>query len=335
MNAWGRYVWLLIAGLLANGWVQATELVVYSSRKEYLVKPLFDAYEQATGVKINYTTDKAGALIARLRAEGPLTQADMLVTVDAGNLWFAAEQGLLSPVASETLQVNVPAHLRDPDNHWFGLTVRARTLVYNTERVKPAELSRYEDLASPEWQGRLCLRTAKKVYNQSLVATMIDRLGAEQTEQVVRGWVDNLAVPVFSNDTRAIQAVIAGQCDVTLVNTYYLGRLLREEPQAPVTIFWPNQAEGQGGVHVNISGAGVTRHAREPAAAQALLEWLSSIEAQKIAANINLEYPVNPAVSASAEVESWGEFKPDSRNVATAGRYQADAVKLMDRAGYR
>ena len=308
------------------------QVVVYSARAEQLIKPLFDLYAEKTGTEIQYITDDAGPLLARLQAEGANTPADLLITVDVGNLWQAAEQAVLQPVASEILEQNIPDHLQDSENRWFGLSVRARTLVYATDRVNPEELSTYEDLADPRWQGRLCLRTAKKVYNQSLVASMIARLGEEKTEQVVKAWVTNLAAPVFSNDTQVMEAIAAGQCDVGIVNTYYYGRLKHKNPNLNLALFWPNQASS--GVHVNVSGAGLTRDASHPEAAKALLEWLSTPEAQRLFADLNQEYPANPEVKPSAEVASWGQFKADELPVESAGRLQAEAIQLMDRAGY-
>ncbi len=309
-----------------------TTITVYSSRKEHLVKPLFDQYSAETGVDIRYITDNAGALIQRLKAEGQTTPADMLITVDVGNLWQAAELDLFRPFDSATLNANIPEQLRDTQNRWAGLSVRARTVVYATDRVTPEELSTYEALADDHWKGRLCLRTSKKVYNQSLVASMIQGVGAERTEAIVKGWVDNLATAPFSNDTKAMEAVLAGQCDATIVNTYYYGRLKQKNPDAALALYWPNQDDR--GVHVNLSGAGITKHAKQPQAAQKLLEWMSSPNAQAQLANANQEYPANASVNASAEVSSWGEFKADHANVEAAGRLQADAVKLMDRAGY-
>ncbi|MFA6903124.1 MAG: extracellular solute-binding protein [Gallionellaceae bacterium] len=315
----------------------AEEVVVYSARNEQLIKPLFDAYTRDTGVQIKFITDKEGPLMERLKAEGKNTPADMLLTVDAGNLWQASNEGLLRPIKSKALLSSVPSHLRDPGNQWFGLSVRARTLVYNTGKVKPAELSTYADLADPKWKGRLCLRTSKKVYNQSLVAMMIIAHGEDKTEKVIRGWVANLATSPFPDDTKAMEAVAAGQCDVTLVNTYYYGRLMEKNPALPLAIFWPNQnlKDKTDGVHVNISGAGVTRYAKNPAGAQQLIEWLASAKAQNLFADANLEYPVNPAVAPEQSVEAWGSFKQNLINVKQAGRMQTSAVKLMDRAGYK
>ena len=323
----------VVAVLLSPLVVHADEVVVYSARNEHLIKPLFDRYTQETGVQIRYITDKEGPLLQRLAAEGKRTPADMLITVDAGNLWHAAQSGVLAEISSPVLEANVPVNLRDPKGRWFGLSERARTIVYSTERVQPGELSSYEDLADPKWQGRLCLRTSKKVYNQSLVASLIARHGEERAEQIVRGWVANLAAEPFSNDTKAMEAVAAGQCDVTIVNTYYFGRLEKERPDIPLALFWPNQDSS--GVHINVSGAGVTAHAKHPEAAQQLLEWLSSETAQGDFAGLNMEYPVNKTVAPDPIVSAWGTFKADDLNVNEAGRLQADAIRLMDRAGYR
>ena len=310
----------------------ADELVVYSARKEHLIKPLFDEYTKETGTKISFITDKAGPLLQRLKAEGKNTRADLLVTVDAGNLWHAAREGVLQPVESEVLKSNSPANLRDPGNQWFGLSLRARTIVYSTERVRPEELSTYEDLGNPKWKDRLVLRTSKKVYNQSLVAMLIAEHGEAETEKVVKSWVGNLATEPFSKDTKTMQAILAGQGDVGVVNTYYFGRLLKKDPDLKLALFWPNQ--GTSGVHVNISGAGVTRYAKNRDAAVKFLEWLSSAKAQNMFADANMEYPVNQEVKTHPYVATWGEFKANERNLALAGQLQEAAIKLMDRAGY-
>lgn len=323
---------LLSAGLLASGFASA-DLVVYSARNEQLIKPLFQAYTKETGIAVKFVTDKEGPLLQRLKAEGENSPADLLITVDAGNLWQAANEGLLSPLKSEVLANNIPAHLRDPQNRWFGLSIRARTIFFNPQKVKPAELSSYEDLARPKWKNRLCLRTSKKVYNQSLVAMMIAQHGEPRTEQIVKGWVNNLATDAFADDTKLLEAIAAGQCDVGIANTYYFGRLIEKTPNLPIAIFWPNQ-NGKG-VHINVSGAGVTKYAKNRAGAVKLLEWLSSDKAQNLFADVNLEYPANPRVKPDATVATWGNFKANPLNVTKAGELQAAAVKLMDRADYR
>ncbi len=301
-----------LALTLFGGTAQAAdEVVVYSSRIDELIKPVFDAYTAKTGVKI---------------------VADLLLTVDAGNLWQAEQMGILQPIKSDIIDQNIPSQYRASSHDWTGLSLRARTIIYSTERVKPEELSTYEALADKQWEGRLCLRTAKKVYNQSLTATLIETHGEAKTEQIVKGWVNNLSTDVFSDDNAVIQAIEAGQCDVGVVNTYYYGRLHKQNPKLPVKIFWPNQ--GDRGVHVNLSGIGLTKHAPHPEAAKKLVEWMTGEEAQKLFADINQEFPANPKVKPSEEVAAWGNFKADTIPVEIAGKRQAEAIRLMDRAGY-
>lgn len=309
------------------------ELVVYSARNEQLIKPLFDLYKKETGVDIKFVTDKEGPLMQKLKAEGSLSPADILITIDAGNLWLAANEDLLRPIKSSVLTKNIPKHLRDPKNRWFGMSVRARTIFYNKNKVKPEELSTYEDLATAKWNKRLCLRTSNKVYNQSLVAMMIAEHGEKKTEEVVAGWVKNLATEVFPDDTKLLEAIDAGLCDVGIANTYYYGRLLNKKPDLKVGLFWANQKLK--GVHVNISGAGVTKHSKNEANAIKFLEWLSSEKAQNLFVDEDFEFPANPKIKPSEKLNSWGTFKPNYINVSKAGELQAAAVKLMDRVQYK
>ena len=308
-------------------------VIVYSSRKEHLIKPLFQAFTQDTGVKVDYITGNGGALIERLKLEGKNTPADMFMTVDAGNLWYAGSQGLFLEVQSDTLKNNIPAHLRDPQGLWTGLSVRARTIVYSTQRVNPSELSSYEDLSHDKWNGRLCLRTSKKIYTKSLVASVIYHHGEKKAGDIVSGWVDNLSATPNAKDSQVMEAILAGQCDIGIVNTYYYGQLIEKNPQAPLKLFWANQDTT--GVHVNVSGAGVTKHASNIAGSVQLLEWLSSAKAQAIYGSLNKEYPANQNVAADDVVSSWGAFKQDEMNLSQAGVLQADAVKLMQIKGYR
>ena len=308
-------------------------VTVYSSRKEHLIKPLFEAFTKDTGIQVEYLTGKGGALIERLKLEGNNTKADMFMTVDAGNLWYAGSQGLFQPVKTNTIQNNIPAHLRDPEGLWTGLSIRARTMVYSTDRVKPSELSTYANLADSKWKGRLCLRTSKKIYTKSLVASMMYHHGKETTGDIVSGWVENLAATPNAKDSHVMNAILAGQCDVGLVNTYYYGRLIEKNPNAPLKLFWANQDST--GVHVNVSGAGVTKHAKNPDGATQLLEWLSSAKAQSIYGSLNKEYPANQNVASDEVVSSWGAFKQDKMNLSQAGKLQADAVKLMQVKGYK
>ncbi|MNE10697.1 putative binding protein component of ABC iron transporter precursor [compost metagenome] len=255
-----------------------------------------------------------------------------MLTVDAGNLWQAEQMGILQPIKSAVIDANIPPQYRASSHEWTGLSLRARTIAYSTDRVKPEELSTYEALADKNWEGRVCLRTAKKVYNQSLTATLIETHGEAKTEEIIKGWVSNLSTDVFSDDVAVLEAINAGQCDVGIVNTYYYGRLHKQKPDLAVKLFWPNQADR--GVHVNLSGIGLTKHAPHPEAAKALVEWMTGAEAQKMFADINQEYPANPKVAPSDEVAGWGTFKADTLPVEVAGKRQAEAIRLMDRAGW-
>ncbi len=310
----------------------AQEVVVYSGRIEKLIKPMFAAFTTKTGITVKYSTAKAAHLFERLRAEGSKTPADVFMTVDAGNLWIAEQAGLLQGLKSAVIERNIPDHLRAKDNAWVGLSVRARTIMYSTGRIKPSELSTYEALGDPKWRGRLCLRTSRKVYTQSLVATMIKTLGEKRTEEVVQGWIRNKS-RIFNSDTKMLRAIAVGQCDVTIANTYYLARLQAKDSGFPVTVFWPNQS-GRG-VHVNISGAGVTKYAKHRGNAIKLIKFLSSPDAQSLYADANYEYPANPAVEPHRLIAAWGTFKADQVDVAAAGALQPAAVKLLDRVGYK
>ncbi len=308
-------------------------LTVYSTRKEHLIEPLFDAFTKKTGIKVSYLTGKGGALIERIKLEGKRTKADIFMTVDAGNLWYAATQNLFQPVESEIIETNIPAHLRDPEGLWTGLSVRARTIIYSTERVNPDELSTYQDLANKKWEGRLCLRTSKKVYTKSLVSSLIYHDGLEKTTDIVRGWIDNLAATPHAEDVHIMTSILAGQCDVGIVNSYYFGRLQAEDPNVALKLFWANQDST--GTHVNVSGAGVTKHSKKPESAIKLLEFLTSIEAQKIYVELNKEYPASQKIKADNLIALWGDFNQDKMNLSVAGKNQADSVSLMQREGYR
>jgi iron(III) transport system substrate-binding protein len=317
---------------LNSGRAVAEEVVVYSARSHYGQEPAFEAFTRATGIEIKNLGGNDGELFERLRAEGDKTPADVLISVDAGNLWRAAQAGLLSPVDSPVLRENIPAHLREAQNRWFGLTVRARTIMYNTQKVKPEELSTYEALGESKWKGRLCLRTSSHVYNKSLLATMIKRFGEDKTETIIKGWVAN-EPRLIDSDTKILEAVAAGQCDVALTNSYYLARLVAKDPAFPVAPFWANQQTT--GTHVNISGAGVTAHAKNRANAIKLIEFLSQPEIQQMFVDANFEYPVHQRAAVNSVLAKWGSFKQDDINVAAAGEFQAAAIKLADRVGYK
>lgn len=308
-------------------------LLIYTSQKEEFVKPIFDRFSQETGIKIDFISDKGPVLIERLKSEGKNTRADLLLTVDAGNLWFAQSQGLFQPIQSAALEKNIPTQFRDPQNHWFGFTQRARTILYNSNKVKPEQLSTYEALADSQWKGRLCLRTSKNVYNQSLVAVMLGQQPESQVAATVKGWVSNLAAEPFADDTKMIEAIIAGQCDVGIANHYYLARMIKAKGPQPVGVFWANQKTS--GVHVNVFGAGVVKASPKAKSATLFLEWLASDRGQTTLAENNLEFPIRPKIAVSKIIEPWGNFKADRTALIRAGELQSKAVQLMDKVGYR
>lgn len=306
-------------------------LFVYSGR-HYDIERAFELYQQETGVKVEFLTGNDGALRERIAAEGEDTEADAYITVDAGNLARAAADGLFQPLDSAVLQESIPAELSDPDGYWYGLTVRARTIVYNPELIDEADVpTTYEALAEPEWQGRLCLRNSTSVYQQSLVASLIANRGEAEALRIVEGWADN--AEIFSNDVLILEALADGLCEVGITNHYYLARILAEDPDFPVDLVWANQdAEG---VHANISGGGVTTHSGEPELARDFLEWLAT-EGQEVLVGGNFEYPANPSVEPDPLlVDEFGtDFVRDRLDASTFGSLNADAVRLMDEAGY-
>lgn len=339
-----RKVTYLCLGLTALVACSSTEqksenqstLTIYSSRQEQLLTPLLEQYTEKTGVQFKLHTGKPAPLIQQLVTEGKDSPADIFMTVDAGNLWMATEKDLFQPVSSKVLERNIPSILKDSENRWFGFSMRARTIFFNPTKIKADQLNSFESLGGDQLKGKLCLRTSKKVYNQSLVASLIVHHGEKKAEEIVKSWVSNLATDVFSNDTELLKAIDSGQCAVGVANTYYYGRLMKQKPDLNVKIFWPNQDMGQAnGVHVNVSGAGVLRSSKNVKAATQFLEWLSGSEAQEIFAGLNLEYPVLSGAEADPLVKSWGPFKIDSIALTELGKNQSSAIKLMERSQYR
>ena len=318
----------------------ADEVNLYSARKEALIKPGLEEFTRQTDITINLVTAKADALLARLGSEGKLTPADLFITVDAGRLYRARSAGLFQLITSATLQAALPAHFRDPDGLWYGLSVRARPIMYVKGTVDPASLSRYEDLAEAKWKDRICVRSSGSIYNQSLVASKIAAGGIADTEKWARGLVRNFARPPSGGDRDQIKAAAAGQCDIVLANTYYLAGMLNDKKNdaqraaaKKMGIIWPNQSDR--GAHVNVSGGGVIKYAKNRENAIKLLEFLVSDESQQWYAESNHEYPVKPGVRISDTLKGFGEFKADTINLSALGENNADAVKLMDRAGWR
>ncbi|NER21397.1 MAG: Fe(3+) ABC transporter substrate-binding protein [Symploca sp. SIO1C2] len=315
------------------------EVNLYSSRHYDTDDELYDKFTQKTGIKVNVIEGSADELIERIKTEGENSPADVFITVDAGRLWRADEADILQPIASSELESAIPENLRSPDGKWFSLSKRTRIIVYNKEKVKPEELSTYEALAEPEWKGRVCVRSSGNIYNQSLVAAMIEQDGIEETEKWAKGFVSNFARPPEGNDVGQIKAVAAGICEIALVNHYYVARLQQsdkpetQEMIAKVGVFFPNQEED--GTHVNISGGGVVATSPNQESAIKFLEYLATPEAQEIYANANNEIAAVTGVEPNATVAEFGEFQESEINVAALGKNNPEAVKLMDRVGWK
>ena len=319
-------------GFLGIGGEDPGDIQVYSAR-HYDLEDAFVEFEEETGLQVDFIFGDDAELLERLKSEGDESPADMFVTVDAGNLWNAAEQGVLRPVDSQVLRDSIPAEYRDPNNEWFGLALRARTVVYNPDNVDPAELDTedtYAGLTDPKWKGRLCMRDSTEAYTQSLVASLIDLHGEERTREIVQGWLDN-DVDIMSNDIELLEAVDAGTCDVAIVNHYYFARELDEKPDMNVKLFWASQ-DGAG-THVNISGAGITKSSDAPKKAQRLLEWLAS-DGQQAFVGGNHEYPVNPDVAPDDVVAEFGEFEPMPVDAKAYGSLNPEATDLLAEVGY-
>ncbi len=317
----------------------AAEVNIYSARKEALIKPLLDQFTKETGIEVNLVTGKADTLLKRLEVEGKNTPADILLTVDVARLVRAKEKGLFQVIYSDALEKAIPEYYRDADKQWFGLSLRSRVIVYAPDRVKKEELSSYENLADSKWKNRICIRSSSNVYNQSLVASMIANDGVEKTEAWATALVKNFARTPKGGDRDQIKAVAAGVCDIAIVNNYYLAGMLESSQKNEVAaankirLFWPNQ-DGRG-AHINISGAGILKPAKHKKEAIQLLEYLVSDKAQQWYADMNYEYSINPDIESNSILKSWGKFKADNLNLNLLGKYNAEAVLLMDRAGWK
>ncbi|MBF68542.1 MAG: Fe(3+) ABC transporter substrate-binding protein [Gammaproteobacteria bacterium] len=315
----------------------ADEVNVYSARHYDTDMAMYDQFTERTGIKVNLIEGGSDALIERIVNEGRFSPADMLITVDAGRLWRADQKGIFRPTDSEVLYTRIPAHLRHAKGHWFGLSKRARVIVYNKAEGLPQGFSRYEDLAEQSVNGRVCMRSSGNIYNLSLLGSIIESIGEDTAERWARGVVTNFSRKPQGNDTAQLRAVASAECGVTIANTYYLGRLLGSGKASDKAItdnlgvLFPNQEDR--GAHVNISGAGVTRYAPNAANAVQFLEYLTSDFAQRLFAEGNNEYHVVGDVS--GPIAQLGAFKEDEVNANTFGVRQAEAVKVFDRAGWR
>jgi iron(III) transport system substrate-binding protein len=310
---------------------------VYTHRHYEADQLLFDKFTEKTGIKVNVVSASADELIQKLELEGANSPADVLITVDAGRLHRAETKDLLQPVSSEILDKNIPVKFRNPEGYWFGLTYRARIFAYSKERVKPEELSSYEALTAPEWKGRILTRSSENIYNQSLLASIIAANGSEASEEWAAGLLANMSRSPKGSDRDQIKAIAAGEADLAFVNTYYLGKMMNSDNEAErqaaavVKLLFPNQERG---THINISGAGVTKHAPNKENAIKLLEYLTSPTIQTRFAEANYEYPANPKVAASRDLESFGDLIPDTLPIGKLGEYNRQAVEVFNRAGW-
>ncbi len=313
------------------------EVNIYSSRHYDTDLALYEDFTRQTGIKVNRIEADADALIERIQSEGEFSPADLLVTVDAGRLWRAEQAGILAPVDSPVLAERLPANLRHPQGLWFGLSTRARIIVYDKARGVPEGLATYADLASPAFRGQVCMRSSSNIYNISLLSSIIAHKGAAEAERWARGVVANFRQAPQGNDTAMIEAVAAGQCRISLVNTYYLARYAGGDAAQKaifdkVGVIFPDQDAA--GTHVNVSGAGLVRTAPNRENAVRFLEYLTSESAQRYFADGNNEYPAAQGLKANSAVEGLGSFRADTLSVAEIGRGQAEAVRIFDRAGW-
>jgi iron(III) transport system substrate-binding protein len=315
--------------------VLADEINVYSHRQPELIQPLVDAFTAETGITVNVAFVDKG-MAERLVAEGDRSPADLVLTVDIARLQQIVDADVIQPVQSDVLEANIPAELRDEGDLWFGLTARARVVYASKERVQPGEVTTYEDLADPKWKGRICTRSGTHDYNVALLAAVAAHDGEEAAKAWAEGIKANLARKPEGGDRDQVKAIWAGECDIALGNTYYMGQMLADPEQVPwaesVNIVFPTFTDG--GTHMNISGVAMTKAAPNKENALKFMEWLSGDAAQKIYAETNHEFPVKPGVARSALVQSWGEFTPDSKSLTEVSKMRPTAIKIMEEINY-
>jgi iron(III) transport system substrate-binding protein len=318
---------------------ESGEVNLYTSRHYESDVELYKIFEEQTGIKVNVVEGKGDELMERLNVEGESTEADLFFTADAGNLHVAKESDLLQSVESDVIEKNVPENLRDEDNYWFGMAKRARVLVYAKDRVNPSELSTYEALTQPEWKGRVVARTSENMYNISLLSSFIEVMGEDAAKEWAQGFTGNMARDPQGNDRDQAKAVVAGEADVAIMNTYYVGLMANSEDPEEVKVaenigvFFPNQETT--GTHINVSAIAVTKHAKNADNAVKFIEFLSSEEAQGKFAEVNYEYPANPNVEAAELLKSWGDFKEQDINLSILGQNQQQAIKIFNEVSWK
>ena len=322
---------LFFVTLFFSSPIFASEVNIYSYRQPFLIEPLTTAFTDKTGIKVNIVYLRKG-MIERMKAEGKRSPADVVLTVDISRLSALVDAGLTQQVVSQTLSTNVPEKYRDPAGHWFGLTTRARIIYVSKERVRTGEIKSYEDLADPKWRGKVCTRSGLNAYNLALTSAIIHHHGEDYAKKWLDGFKQNLARKPQGNDRAQVKAIWAGECDLSIGNTYYMGKMLKDPEQADwaksVNIVFPT-FEG-GGTHVNVSGIGMAKFSPNKENALALMEFLSSGEAQEIYATANFEYPIAPGTKVDDLVKSWGSFNADTVNLMTIAKLRKKALKLTE-----
>ena len=332
------FIFLTIS-FIFTPYIMAKEINIYSHRQPFLINPFLELFTQDTGIKTNVVYSKKG-LAQRLKAEGENSPADIILTVDIGRLYVYDDLNLLLPIESKKLINNIPSYLRSPDNSWFGLSKRARVIVVDNVKIKDGDITTLEDLADSKWKGQICSRPGSHVYNRGIMASVLAEYGKEKAEEWARNLVSNFAKRPQGNDRAQVKAIYEGECSIAIINNYYYGKLkFSEDPEQRkwvenVRLIFPNQAEGDRGAHVNISGAGVAKYSKNKKEAIALLEFLTSEKAQKLYGEINFEYPVNPKVSPSEELQNWGEFREDNLPIIKIAELAPEAQKIIDRVGW-
>ena len=335
------FLFILIASACSTNNETSNEVNLYSQRHYAVDELQYKNFTEKTGIKVNVVKANADELIERLKNEGGSSPADLFVTVDAGKLFNAREAGVLQKIPSESINQNIMGELRDPEGFWAPITYRSRVIVYSNERVKKSDLSTYEDLANPKWKNRLLVRSSSNAYNQALMSSLVANLGSENTESWASAVVSNFARDPKGSDRDQVKAIAAGQGDIAIVNSYYIGLLLASEKEEElnagnsVSVFFPNQGEGDRGSHINISALGLIKSSPNIENAIKLIEYLTSEEAQDVYVNNSYEYPANSMVEPSQIVKSWGGFKIDKLNLNALGEFRPEALRIFDKTGWK
>ena len=335
------FIFFLVASACSTNNETSNEVNLYSQRHYAVDELQYKNFTEKTGIKVNVVKANADELIERLKNEGESSPADLFVTVDAGKLFNAREAGILQKIPSENINQNVMSELRDPEGFWAPITYRSRVIVYSNERVEKSDLSTYEDLANPKWKNRLLVRSSSNAYNQALMSSLVANLGSENTENWSSAVVSNFARDPKGSDRDQVKAIAAGQGDIAIVNSYYIGLLLASEKEEElnagnsVSVFFPNQGEGDRGSHINISALGLIKSSPNKENAIKLIEYLTSEEAQGVYVNNSYEYPANSMVEPSQIVKSWGGFKIDKLNLNALGEFRPEALRIFDKTGWK